>query len=357
LRIRRDVLAVSAILFTIALLVLARWMWWDAVSLFEGGPCESNPELYREIDYFAPMGFASLAVIVIGLVVAWFGYIKGVRWTWFVMFVIVWGWAFPDLMMPYLHRWTRGTLIATLADAIRENWIGRSFVEIALAILLMVLALVIPLKTFIPGRGGGPGESGRANSGATDKPSLSEKWQGRWDLIIRRDAVAVSGILFTVALLMLTPAMWRAAANVRESCIWGAAGPILWVQNCFALAGIASLAVIVIGLIVTWAGYVRGVRWTWFVMFVVVWVWAFPVLLLPFLLPWRGVETMAQSFAGAVSQSGTERSYAEVVLAFLLMVLALVLPVKTFILGRGGGPGTSGRANLGAPDKRALPET
>jgi uncharacterized membrane protein len=77
-------------------------------------------------------------------------------------------------------------------------------------------------------------------------------------------------------------------------------------------------------------------------MFVIVWVWAFPVLLLPFLLPWRGVETMAQSFAGAISESGTERSYAEVVLAFLLMVLALALPAKTFILGRGvaqAGPG------------------
>jgi hypothetical protein len=230
-------------------------------------------------------------------------------------------------------------------------------VEIALAILLMVLALVLPLKTFIPGRGGVPGESGRANSGAPDKPSLSEKSQGRRDLKIRRDAVAVSSVLFTLALLILTPAMWRAAANVRESCIWGAVGPFLWVQNCFALAGVASLAVIVIGLIVTWAGYFKGVRWTWFVMFVIVWVWAFPVSLLPFLLPWRGVETMAQSFAGAISESGTERSYAEVVLAFLLMVLALALPIKTFILGRAGGAGTSGHTNLGAPDKRTLPET
>ena len=342
MKIRRGALAVSSILFTIALLMLAPLMWGHAVSLFESGPYASNLELYRRIDYFAPLGFASLALIVIGLIVAWFGYLKGVRWTWFVMFVIVWVWAFPDLMLPYLHRWSQVDLIYTLKVAIRGNAIARSFVEVALEILLMVLALVLPLKTFFPGRRGVPGESGRANSGAPDKPTLSEKWQGRRDLKIRRDAVAVSSILFTLALLILTPAMWRAAANVRESCIWGAAGPFLWVRNCFALAGIASLAVIVTGLIVTWAGYIRGVRWTWFVMFVIVWVWAFPVLLLPFLLPWRGVETMAQSFAGAISESGTERSYAEVVLAFLLMVLALALPVKTLILGRGvaqGGPG------------------
>jgi len=334
--------------------MLAPLMWGHAVSLLQSGPYESNPELYRVFDYFAPLGFASLALIVIGLVVAWFGYIRGVRWTWFVMFVIVWVWAFPDLMLPYLHRWTAETLYVTLAAAIRGEAIARSFVQVALEILLMVLALVLPLKTFIPGRGGGPGESGRADSGAPDKPTLSEKWRGRWDLITRRDAVAVSSILFTLALLILTPAMWRAAANVRESCIWGAAGPFVWPQNCFALAGIASLAVILTGLIATWAGYIRGVRWTWFVMFVIVWVWAFPVLLLPFLLPWRGVETMAQSFAGAISESGTERSYAEVVLAFLLMVLALALPVRTLILGRGGGAGESGRANSGAPDKQSL---
>jgi hypothetical protein len=334
LKIRRDALVVSSILFTIALLMLAPLMWGNAVTLLQSGPYASDPESYRGFDYFAPMSFASLTLIVIGLIVTWFGYFKGVRWTWFVMFVILWAWAFPDLMMPYLHRWSQVDLNYTLAAAIRGNTIARSFVEVALEILLMVLALALPLRTFFPGRGGGSGESGHPNSGAPYKPTLSEKRQGRRDLKIRRDAVAVSSILFTLALLILTPAMCRAAANVRESCIWGAVGPFLWVQNCFALAGIASLAVIVTGLIVAWAGYIRGVRWTWFVMFVIVWVWAFPVLLLPFLLPWRGVETMAQSFAGAVSQSGTERSYAEVVLAFLLMVLALALPLRTFLLAK-----------------------
>ncbi len=352
---RGAALAVSSILFTIGLLMLAPVMWGDAVTLFQSDPYQSNLELYRVIDSFAPVGFASLALILIGLVVAWFGYIKGVRWTWFVMFVIVWVWAFPVLMLPYLHRWAQVSLIATLEDAIRGNGIGRSFVEVALAILLMVLALLLPLKTFIPRRAGGPGQSGRANSGAPDKPTLSQRWRGRWELKIRHDALAISSILFTLALLILTPAMWRAAANVRESCIWGAVGPFVWPPNCFALAGIASLAVIVTGLIVTWAGYIRGVRWTWFVMFVIICVWAFPVLLLPFLLPWRGVETMAQSFAGAVSQSGTERGYAEVVLAFLLMVLSLALPVRTLVLGRGGSPGHSGRASLGSVDKGAAP--
>jgi hypothetical protein len=86
-------------------------------------------------------------------------------------------------------------------------------------------------------------------------------------------------------------------------------------------------------------------------MFVIVWMWAFPVLMLPYLLPRRGVETMAQSFAGAISQSGTERSYQEVLLAFLLMALALFLPVRTFIRGRGAGLAKSERTNSAAPNK------
>lgn len=55
----------------------------------------------------------------------------------------------------------------------------------------------------------------------------------------------------------------------------------------------------------------------------------------------------------ALAVSSVLRSHAEVVLAFLLIVLALVLPVKTLILGPGGGPG-SGGAISGAPGKREL---
>lgn len=147
---------------------------------------------------------------------------------------------------------------------------------------------------------------------------------------IRRDALGVSGIVFTVALLMLTPAMWKAASTVRESSLWG---PVTGdrFQDCFAPAGFASLAVIVIGLIVTWGGYIRGVRWTWFVMLVVVWAWAFPVFILPYLRPWKGVETTAQSFASSIREGGMDGNFMEVSLIFLLMVLALVLPIRRFI--------------------------
>jgi len=283
---------------------------------------ESNP-LYRVYDCFAPMGFASLAVIVLGLMVTWAGFIRGVRWTWFVMFVIVCGWAFPVYMLLYVHYWKHLEVIATFASGIRESGLARVFVENVLTFLLMVLALVLPVKTFFGGRRGSAGRIERRNPGAPDK------WPRRWTLTSSRDPVAVSSILFTLALLILMPAMWRAAANLPESSLWGFSRTTEeWPPDCFASAGVCSLAVMAIGLIVTWAGYIRRVRWTWFVMFVIVCAWAFPVLILPYLLPRRGVETMAQSFASAISRGG-------VALAFLLMLLALLLPFKTLVLGRG----------------------
>jgi len=174
-------------------------------------------------------------------------------------------------------------------------------------------------------------------------------------LKIRRDAVAVSSLLFTVALLMPTPAMWRVAVTGCESNPWDS-GELYRAADCFAPAGFASLAVIAIGLIVAWTGYIKGVRWTWFVMFVIVWGWEFPVLILPYLHPWTGVADIAQSLASAVRESlvarpwsGLARDFLEVSLAFMLMVLALVLPLKTFIVGRGEWPRVSPGRKLGCP--------
>jgi hypothetical protein len=68
-------------------------------------------------------------------------------------------------------------------------------------------------------------------------------------------------------------------------------------------------------------------------MFVVVWVWAFPLLALP---PFEALlkGTMALTFPewihSAIYQSGPFRIGAEWVLIFLLMVIALLLPIRSF---------------------------
>ena len=157
---------------------------------------------------------------------------------------------------------------------------------------------------------------------------------------IRRDPVAVSCILFTVALLMLVPAMWTDASFAWGSGLGGASGSSLYgldIGSCLAPAGVASLAVIAIGLIVTWAGYFKGVRWTWFVMFVVVWVWAFPLFILQYVQHPPPVSGLIPGLGSAIRERGPARDFVEAVLIFLLMLVALVLPAKTFLLGRGVG--------------------
>ena len=176
---------------------------------------------------------------------------------------------------------------------------------------------------------------------------------------IRLDAVAVSSVLLTVAFLMLTPRMivWALMTHqsrFRDRAFYPAPG-IAWDQvvipNYFAPLGTASLAIIAIGLVVTWAGYVKGARWTWFVVFVIVWVWAFPVCLFPWLYPWDSGNSVSETLRAALHGDWNARDFLKVVLAFLLMVLALVLPAKTFLLGRRGSLGRIGRANSGAPDE------
>ena len=149
---------------------------------------------------------------------------------------------------------------------------------------------------------------------------------------IRRDAVAVSSVLLTLALLIPMPAMLGNACTVPQTSL-DIAGH-MGAGNYYAEIGFASLAIIVIGLIVTWAGYIQGVRWTWFVMFLIAWGWVFPVLVLAE-FHWRNMMPIAQWPPLALKGRGPQLGLAESVLTLLLMVLALALPAKTFILGRG----------------------
>jgi hypothetical protein len=330
---QRVVLVVSGVLLTLGLLAPAPSMWSVAGTLCAVHPWTSST-LYRYHDFLAPTGFGSLAVIAIGLIVTWAGYVKGVRWTWLVLLVITWVWAFPVMILPLAHPWMAIVLTPlTLWHAVTLGGLSWTFAKISGPFFLLALGLVLPVPMFIRGR--------RA-------PQRDGNRVGTQSLGFRRDVVALSGILFTAALLMLAPAMWKAAATVHhQGNIWGA-GPQTRFQYGFAPAGFTSLAVIAVGLIVTWAAYIKRVRWTWFVLLVIVWVWAFPVLVLPYLRPWKDVPTVAQSFASFISEGGPLRNFLEVLVAFALMLLALVLPAKTFLLRRRGDAGAAGHPNPGA---------
>jgi hypothetical protein len=151
---------------------------------------------------------------------------------------------------------------------------------------------------------------------------------------IRANSVFVSSALFTVSLVCLIPAFWSNVLTSRDK-LWLAKleGDYRLATERMSDLSVVCLAVILIGLIVVWSGYVNRARWTWAVMFVVVWVWAFPLLALrPFeaLYTGRMYLTFREWILSAIYQSGFLRAEAERVLIFLSMVIALLLPIRSF---------------------------
>jgi hypothetical protein len=144
---------------------------------------------------------------------------------------------------------------------------------------------------------------------------------------IRRDVVFVSSLLLTFGLLSLVPMSSRLALSGRrieelEACYqsqlyaWGQVGK-------------ASMALIGIGLVVTWTGYIRAVRSAWFVMFIIVWVWAFPLFFQGFVseFVWTPLRKLLSE---ALEGPGSARGSLYAVSHFAPMVIALILPIKPF---------------------------
>lgn len=164
---------------------------------------------------------------------------------------------------------------------------------------------------------------------------------------IRIDKVFVSSVLFTLSLLILVPhnvayaSMWHLLASKDTARVWA---------YYLMMIGSASLALVMVGLIVLWTGYIKREIRAWLVMFVIVWVFAFPVYILPMLLSgYRDPELIDWSgwLRAAVSGPGPERDNAKASLVFLLMVVALLLPVKAFFKTPSGIPVGQGQSPPG----------
>jgi hypothetical protein len=155
---------------------------------------------------------------------------------------------------------------------------------------------------------------------------------------VRPDSVFVSTILHTIALLFfLRPALWyygaasdRAAVERLDAGFQGEA----YADHRF---GVACVAIILIGLIVAWTGYARRSRVAWLVMFVIVWFWAFPVFILPLVVPLARrdfMRTLPEFFYDAISGSGMTTQIARSILMFFIMVIGLALPIGRFFIAR-----------------------
>jgi hypothetical protein len=151
---------------------------------------------------------------------------------------------------------------------------------------------------------------------------------------IRVDLAFVSSVLFTIALLNLLPAgRWYFSSPTDAVAMARLDAGFRAQLQAWHYLGIASLAIILIGLIVTWTGYVKRARSAWLVMFVVTWAWAFPLFAWPYLKGPR-VFTLPEWIFNAIYEPGSPRTAAQLVATVSLMAVALLFPMKSFFLAR-----------------------
>lgn len=151
---------------------------------------------------------------------------------------------------------------------------------------------------------------------------------------IRADSVFVSSVLFTIALLCLVPAALWNLQPLHDEVLISKLDVGFRAQALTAnYLGFACLAIILIGVVVIWTGYVNRSRSAWLVMFVLTWVWAFPLFVSP-LFRGKIVVTFAEWLRDAISEPGLPRTLTESVLIFLLMLIALTLPIGAFFFRR-----------------------
>jgi biopolymer transport protein ExbD len=118
-------------------------------------------------NFLAPLGFASLGIVAIGLIVLWTGFRKRERWAWFVMVIILLCFSFPSSVLPVLleiHRFGWPILLDLLGGlraggycwvvSLRPNYsvgMACAFVPILIGLLnflVMLVALLLPVKAF-----------------------------------------------------------------------------------------------------------------------------------------------------------------------------------------------------------------
>ena len=98
-------------------------------------------------------------------------------------------------------------------------------------------------------------------------------------------------------------------------------------------AGLASLTVIIVALIVIWTWLVAGNRVAWVIIAVIVWVWAFPIMMLPLVTHTVALSLSDLSDSVASAWHGDHLSRIALVntVLFLLMLVGLILPVRALL--------------------------
>lgn len=149
-------------------------------------------------------------------------------------------------------------------------------------------------------------------------------------MTLRLDRVSVSSVLLTICLLSLVPADLKFAATWKTR--------LVVVTDRFARLNyessiaFASLALVIIGLIVIWTSYQKRMRWSWIVMVVFVCMYFVPVHLLDVFIGIRqlGGAWWPSAVRAAAQGEPLSRVAIRLLATLALMVLALLLPVGAF---------------------------
>lgn len=149
----------------------------------------------------------------------------------------------------------------------------------------------------------------------------------------RYNMTVISTLLMSLCLLTFIPGSLRFASTWRDPYF---ETPCLREQNLLMPLGFYSLALMMIGLIILWTGYRKKERWAWFVMLIILFFYVFPLSVLQPLLvvlpqpwSWSGwFQALREGFEPAVWT-------AEGFVTFLVMLVALLLPIKEFFLDVG----------------------
>jgi len=133
-------------------------------------------------------------------------------------------------------------------------------------------------------------------------------------LRIRPNIFLVSSLLLTPAFFWLLPYMIRC---VRAS------------DDMTQTAGLASITVIIVALIVIWRWLVAGSRVAWLIMAVIVWVWAFPIMMISRLhIGPVSSSQLKDWIVSAWHQDGLARVSLINPIMFSLMLIGLILPLR-----------------------------
>ena len=149
--------------------------------------------------------------------------------------------------------------------------------------------------------------------------------------------------IFLVSSLLLTPAFLWLLPSIIQCCV--SYGPETMTQT----AGLASLTVIIVALIVIWTWLVAGNRVAWVIIAVIVWVWAFPIMMMP--LVTHKVDLSWSELSDWVGSAWHGEHLARISLVntvlFLLMLVGLILPVRALL--RSGNRNGSGTRRVADP--------